>query len=72
LGDFESSCNKFAYKRSPKRLTAFGLSRNSSINLKTAVDILGNFWKHLGNIFASTSGRTAHKQKYETVNILFA
>ena len=41
LGNFlKVLVNKFAYKSSPIRLVTFGLFRNRSIYVKTAVDII--------------------------------
>ena len=51
--------NKFANKSSPKKICDFW--RNlQKINLckNLCGYYLGNFWKHLGNFFPSTSGHT--------------
>ena len=55
--------NKFAYKSIPKILVVLGHSEiDQNYVKKTAVD-LGNFWKHLGKIFAPTSSLTAQQQQ---------
>ena len=56
--------NKFAYKISPKILVTFGIFRNRSIYVKTALGYnLGNFWKDLGNFLLQHLGHTAANGK---------
>ena len=56
--------NKFAYKSSPKILVTFGIFRNRSIYVKTALGYnLGNFWKDLGNFLLQHLGHTAANRK---------
>ena len=56
--------NKFAYKISPKILVTFGIFRNRSIYVKTALGYnLGNFWKDLGNFLRQHLGHTAANGK---------
>ena len=66
----ESSWEQICLQSSPKTLVTFRAILKSITLCQNCCGIyLGNFWKHLGNIFTPLSGHTGrHRDKHRFVN----